>query len=88
VLTNPLSRAVTLREGIPVLPGVFPFVGHLPAALRDLPELTRWAGERVGPLAAEAAAAPEVPTTPSAARAFPFAEALFRETLRTHPPSA
>lgn len=37
-------------------------------------------------LCAEAARAPESPTTPQAARAFPFAEALFRETVRMYPP--
>src|SRR6185437_7123767 len=34
----------------------------------------------------EARGAAEVPATPAAARAFPFAEALFRETVRMHPP--
>ena len=37
-------------------------------------------------LSVEAARAPEAPTTPQAARAFPFAEALFRETVRMYPP--
>jgi cytochrome P450 family 117 subfamily A len=36
-------------------------------------------------LAAEARAA-SVPTTPEEAKSFPFAEALFRETVRMHPP--
>ena len=34
----------------------------------------------------EVGLAAEVPETPMAARAFPFAEALFRETVRMHPP--
>jgi cytochrome P450 family 117 subfamily A len=37
-------------------------------------------------LSAEAGAAPEVPATPQEAKAFPFAEALFRETVRAYPP--
>jgi cytochrome P450 monooxygenase len=37
-------------------------------------------------LAEEAGGASEVPTSPVAARAFPFAEALFREAVRVHPP--
>ncbi|MEO5729084.1 MAG: cytochrome P450 [Byssovorax sp.] len=37
-------------------------------------------------LVAEAGDAEAIPTTPEAARAFPFAEALFRETVRMHPP--
>jgi cytochrome P450 len=37
-------------------------------------------------LCAEARAAGEVPRTPSELRRFPFAEAVFRETLRLYPP--
>ncbi len=37
-------------------------------------------------LCAEAGPDAEVPESPQAARAFPFAEALFRETVRLHPP--
>lgn len=37
-------------------------------------------------LVAEAGDAKEIPTTPEQARAFPYAEALFRETVRMHPP--
>jgi cytochrome P450 len=37
-------------------------------------------------LSLEAAGAPEVPAAPPSARAFPFAEALFRETVRVYPP--
>jgi cytochrome P450 family 117 subfamily A len=39
-------------------------------------------------LVAEAGDAEAIPTTPAAAKAFPFAEALFRETVRLHPPFA
>jgi cytochrome P450 len=37
-------------------------------------------------LSREAGGAAHVPATPTEARAFPFAEALFRETVRVHPP--
>jgi len=37
-------------------------------------------------LSAEAAAAGELPRTPKELRRFPYAEAVFRETLRLHPP--
>jgi cytochrome P450 len=36
----------------------------------------------------EARAAPDLPRTPRALRDFPYAEAVFRETLRLHPPVA
>ncbi len=39
-------------------------------------------------LVAEAGDAEAIPTTPAAAKQFPFAEALFRETVRLHPPFA
>ncbi len=39
-------------------------------------------------LVAEAGDAEAIPTTPAAAKEFPFAEALFRETVRMHPPAA
>jgi cytochrome P450 len=39
-------------------------------------------------LVAEAGDAEAIPTTPAAAKAFPFAEAFFRETVRVHPPQA
>ncbi len=39
-------------------------------------------------LVAEAGDAQAIPTTPAAAKQFPFAEALFRETVRLHPPFA
>ena len=37
-------------------------------------------------LVAEAGDAESIPTTPAAAKEFPFAEALFREAVRMHPP--
>lgn len=38
-------------------------------------------------LVAEATAAPEVPRVPKALRGFPYAEGVFREALRLHPPA-
>lgn len=38
-------------------------------------------------LVAEATAAPEVPRAPKALRNFPYAEGVFREALRLHPPA-
>lgn len=49
-MLNPLSRAVRLRDGIPVLPGAFPVLGHLPAALHGAPALLRRARADIGPV--------------------------------------
>jgi cytochrome P450 len=48
--SNPFSRAVRLRDGLPVLPGAFPLVGHIPAVVYGLPDLIRRAREQVGPV--------------------------------------
>jgi len=56
-------------------------VAWLIAILADSPAL-------LDRLQAEATAAPDVPRAPGDLRRFPFAEALFREVLRLHPPVA
>ncbi|KVQ50000.1 cytochrome P450 [Burkholderia cepacia] len=45
MLLNPLNRRVRMQQGMPVLPGAFPVVGHLPAVARALPDLLAY-GER------------------------------------------
>jgi cytochrome P450 len=47
---NPFSRSPGLREGLPILPGAFPIVGHIPAVYHRLPEVLRWAKAEYGPL--------------------------------------
>jgi cytochrome P450 len=47
---NPFARAVRYRDGLPVLPGAFPLVGHLPAFYRDAPAVLRAAHAELGPL--------------------------------------
>ena len=47
---NPLATRIEKRGGIPILPGAFPLVGHLPAVLVDELGLLRDAQRRVGPL--------------------------------------
>ncbi|MBP2449550.1 cytochrome P450 [Rhizobium leguminosarum] len=48
MLLNPLNRRHRLRYDIPVLPGAFPLVGHLPAIVCDLPRLLRHAERTLG----------------------------------------
>lgn len=36
-MENPFSRSVRTRDGLPVLPGAFPLVGHIPRVYRGLP---------------------------------------------------
>jgi cytochrome P450 len=50
VLLNPFSSAVKQRSGIPMLPGAFPGVGHLPAFLGSAPELIADGRQRFGTL--------------------------------------
>ncbi|WP_321785362.1 cytochrome P450 [Burkholderia pyrrocinia] len=45
MLLNPLNRRVRMQQDMPVLPGAFPIVGHLPAVARALPDLLAY-GER------------------------------------------
>lgn len=48
MLLNPLDRRHRLRHGIPVVPGAFPLVGHLPAIVCDLPRLLQRAERMLG----------------------------------------
>ncbi|WP_105375015.1 cytochrome P450 [Neorhizobium huautlense] len=48
MLLNPLNRRHRLRYDIPVMPGAFPMVGHLPAIVSDLPRLLRRAERTLG----------------------------------------
>ncbi|SFP21396.1 Cytochrome P450 [Bradyrhizobium sp. Ghvi] len=48
MLLNPLNRRDQLRHDIPVVPGAFPLVGHLPAIIWDLPRLLRRAERTLG----------------------------------------
>ncbi|MGR9061699.1 cytochrome P450 (plasmid) [Rhizobium leguminosarum] len=48
MLLNPLNRRHRLRHDIPVLPGAFPLVGHLPAMVYDLPRLLQCAERTLG----------------------------------------
>ncbi|ARQ13570.1 cytochrome P450 protein (plasmid) [Rhizobium etli] len=48
VLLNPLNRWHRLRDDIPVMPGAYPLVGHLPAIVCDLPRLLRRAERTLG----------------------------------------
>lgn len=50
MLRNPLTSAVSYRRGIPVLPGHYPLVGHLPAYAYAADSLLKEGYERLGPL--------------------------------------
>jgi cytochrome P450 family 117 subfamily A len=50
MLLNPFQRADDRRLGLPVMPGRFPFIGHLPAFLVDPIALQRHASQTLGPL--------------------------------------
>jgi cytochrome P450 len=45
---NPLRRTARSHQGFPVLPGSFPFLGHLPAIVTDLPNLIEKARRDLG----------------------------------------
>jgi cytochrome P450 family 117 subfamily A len=47
---NPLTRAPRVRDGLPVLPGDFPLVGHLPALSVDPVAVIREGHRELGPL--------------------------------------
>lgn len=47
---NPFDATPGLRRGLPVAPGAFPLVGHLPAIYRDLPDFLKRSRAQVGPL--------------------------------------
>jgi cytochrome P450 len=49
-LLNPLNRSIRQRDGLPVLPGAFPLVGHIPAFYRRAPEVMRRAVAEIGPV--------------------------------------
>jgi cytochrome P450 monooxygenase len=49
-LLNPFNRSIRERAGLPVLPGAFPLVGHIPAFYRRLPETIGWALRELGPV--------------------------------------
>lgn len=48
LLLNPFARAVRYRDGLPVLPGAFPLIGHLPAVYKGAPALFRDARKELG----------------------------------------
>jgi hypothetical protein len=48
MLINPLNRTRREHEGIPVLPGAFPFLGHLTAMVFNLGRLFEYAGRTCG----------------------------------------
>lgn len=51
MLLNPLRREVSYRQGVPVLPGAFPVIGHTPGMMvNDLVELLSWGRQKLGPL--------------------------------------
>jgi cytochrome P450 family 117 subfamily A len=50
MLTNPLARSVRYRDGLPILPGAFPLLGHAPAVHYDALGTIRWGRNMLGPL--------------------------------------
>ena len=50
MLLNPLATSVQTRAGIPMLPGAFPGIGHLPAFFSAAPELLAEGRRRLGTL--------------------------------------
>jgi cytochrome P450 len=50
LLLNPLARRLVLRDGIPIMRGAFPSVGHLPALFGGMLEFVRAAERDAGPL--------------------------------------
>ena len=50
-MQNPFSRSVEMKDGLPVLPGAFPLVGHIPLVYRGLHEgLQKATDLGIGPL--------------------------------------
>lgn len=49
-MLNPFAKSPGERDGIPVLPGAFPVVGHIPAVYHKLPETIRRAQAEIGNL--------------------------------------
>lgn len=50
MLTNPVDRSLKIRNGLPVVPGAFPLLGHLPALYFDALHFFRNSRDRFGPL--------------------------------------
>lgn len=50
MILNPLTRRVRYLDGLPVLPGHFPVLGHAPSMHFDAIGLLRWGRETLGPL--------------------------------------
>jgi len=49
-LSNPLSKTIHYQQGLPVLPGAWPFVGHLPEYVTDTDSFVRRGEDQLGPL--------------------------------------
>lgn len=49
-ILNPFARAVRYRDGLPVMPGAFPLVGHVPAVYLGAPEFLRGGRKELGNL--------------------------------------
>lgn len=50
MLLNPLSKKVVFRSGVPMLPGAFPGLGHLPAFFSEAAALIEGGRQKLGPL--------------------------------------
>lgn len=50
MIKNPLRSSIRYREGIPILPGDFPVVGHMPTFFLHTPEAFQEGKRAVGPL--------------------------------------
>lgn len=49
-MLSPFTRSPGQRKGLPISPGAFPLIGHLPALYRDLPALLTESQRALGPL--------------------------------------
>jgi len=49
-MLNPFSKAVRYRDGIPILPGAWPLVGHLPAVYKGATAVLQRGREELGPI--------------------------------------
>ncbi|MFO0592219.1 MAG: cytochrome P450 [Polyangiaceae bacterium] len=50
-MENPFAKSVRTRDGLPVLPGAFPLIGHIPMAYRHFPEAMQKASDLgLGPM--------------------------------------
>jgi len=48
MMLNPLSRKVRMHQDMPIVPGAFPVIGHLPAVVFGAPELLNRAARNLG----------------------------------------